>query len=78
MEREGQEVPGQRDLLTQWRSFKAEHSGAVRLGSLFKLARDAGWSKPMPDASTFFSPLTQIKHPDQVITDIRVPPRTRL
>ena len=70
----GKKYPGQRDLLTQWRSFKAEHSGAVRLGSLFKLARDAGWSKPMPDASTFFSPLTQIKHPDQVITDIRVPP----
>ena len=70
----GTKYPGQRELMVQWRSFRAEHANSVKLGSLFKLAIDAGWSKPLPDASTFFSPLTQIKHPDQVITDIRIPP----
>ena len=66
--------PGEREMLQQWASFKTSKPTSVKLGSLFKLARDAGWSKPMPDASTFFSPLTVIKHPDQVITDIRIPP----
>jgi len=66
--------PGPRDMATQWNSFRADKGNRVTLGSLFKLARDAGWSKPMPDASTFFSPLTVIKHPDQVIADIRIPP----
>jgi hypothetical protein len=61
-------------MATQWNSFRADKGNRVTLGSLFKLAHDAGWSKPLPDASTFFSPLTEIKHPDQVITDIRIPP----
>lgn len=48
---------GQRDLLTQWRSFKAGDNG-VTLGTLFKLATDAGWSRPAPDLANLFANVT--------------------
>lgn len=46
--------PGERGLLGQWRSFRSDKGTAVKLGSLFRLARAAGWTKPMPDVSTMF------------------------
>ncbi|WP_084610177.1 PriCT-2 domain-containing protein [Sedimenticola selenatireducens] len=47
---------GQRDLLTQWRSFKADNG--ITLGTLFKFAKDAGWSRPAPDPATLFAGVT--------------------
>lgn len=51
----GKKYPGEREITQQWRSFKAELGNAVKLGSLFKLARDAGWTRPQFDASGLFS-----------------------
>lgn len=66
--------PGPREMATQWASFRSDKTNAVKLGSLFHIAREHGWVKPMPDASSFFSPLMQIKAPETVIADIRIPP----
>lgn len=44
---------GQRDLVTQWRSFKPDNG--VTLGTLFKLAKDAGWTRPPPDPAALFA-----------------------
>lgn len=70
----GQKYPGPAALSTQWRSFRSEHANAVKLGSLFKLARDAGWSKPMVNAASLFSPLDKVMSPEDLITDLAVPP----
>lgn len=46
--------PGEAQMLSQWRSFKDDKATGVTLGTLFKLARDAGWEKPVPDVSGLF------------------------
>ncbi len=45
---------GPRDILACWRSFKADPSG-IRLGTLFKLAYNAGWVRPTVDVTGMFS-----------------------
>ncbi len=52
----GTKYPGERQIATQWHSFRADKATSVTLGSLFKLARDAGWERPQVDASGLFSP----------------------
>lgn len=37
--------PGDRELMTHWRSFNA---GSITIGTLFKMATDAGWRPPRP------------------------------
>ena len=46
--------PGERDMAAQWRSFREDKATSARLGSLFHIAREHGWTKPMPDLSGFF------------------------
>jgi hypothetical protein len=46
---------GQRDLLTQWRSFKADNGQGVTLGTLFRLASENGWTRPSVDPATLFA-----------------------
>ncbi len=46
---------GQRDLITQWRSFKADNGQGVTLGTLFKLAKDSGWTRPPVDPNALFA-----------------------
>lgn len=46
--------PGDRQMLTQWASFKTDKASAVTLGTLFHYARKAGWSRPTPDVSEMF------------------------
>ena len=50
----GTKYKGQRDTTYCWRSFHADKPGGITLGTLFKLARDAGWERPAPDVSELF------------------------
>ncbi len=49
---------GPRDILNCWRSFKPDPKG-IKLGTLFKLAADAGWQRPAPDVTGLFKPITE-------------------
>lgn len=65
--------PGDRAMLTQWNSFKPDKANTVKLGTLFRMAHQAGWTRPMPDVATLFGS-TGPKSPAQVTTDLRPPP----
>ena len=45
------------DMPIQWRSFKPTDAG-IKLGTLFHHATNAGWKRPMPDATHLFSTVT--------------------
>ena len=64
--------PGQSELFTQWKSFKSDKSSIVKLGTLFHLAKNAGWVRPLPDASNLFSSI-DIGTPDDLIADLTSP-----
>lgn len=64
--------PGERDILTQWSSFRPDKATSVKLGTLFHIARRHGWIRPAPDVSTLFSPTT-VATPKKIITDLRPP-----
>lgn len=72
-QRSESKYPGQREILQQWASFKTSKPSSVKLGSLFKLAREAGWSKPVPDIGTLFSAVEPLQDV-ATMSDIRVPP----
>ncbi len=58
--------PGPRVVEAQWRSFRSDKATVVRLGTLFALARRHGWTKPSPDASALFRPVSQLVTPTQL------------
>ena len=66
--------PGEREMAAQWRSFNTTKATMVKLGSLFHLARQAGWQRPQPDTSSLFSAVDTPKSPIQVTTDLRPAP----
>ena len=70
----GAKYPGEREILTQWGSFREDKNTRVQIGSLFHLARQNGWVKPMPDAAALFSPTEVITPPAQVSADLTTPP----
>lgn len=45
---------GEREIMTQWFSFKPDKATAVKLGTLFHIARQHGWQRPTPDVSELF------------------------
>jgi len=45
------------EMPSQWKSFKDTHPNPVTVGTLFKLAYNAGWTRPSPDVSGMFSPV---------------------
>lgn len=47
--------PGERVIFNHWNSFKPERATAVKLGSLFHIAKEHGWTRPEPDVSGLFS-----------------------
>lgn len=47
--------PGEREILAQWSSFKVNKQSSVKLGSLFHIAKQHGWNRPMPDVSGLFT-----------------------
>jgi hypothetical protein len=65
--------PGERELRTQWRSFRADKATKVRLGSLFRIAREAGWAGKMPDISKMFEKV-EATSPTLVTDNLKPPP----
>ena len=47
--------PGDREIAHQWLSFKTDKATAVKLGTLFHIARKSGWTRPLPDATQLFA-----------------------
>ena len=66
--------PGERDIAAQWFSFKNDKATAVKLGTLFHIAKQHGWVRPMPDISTMFSAVGAPADPKSVIVDLRPRP----
>jgi hypothetical protein len=67
--------PGEREILTQWISFKTDKVTAVKLGTLFHIAKSHGWTRPMPDASELFSKIDiPVMEPLSVMDGLRPKP----
>ena len=66
--------PGEREMATQWRSFREDKALTAKLGSLFHIARQHGWTKPMPDVSTMFPATTDTLTPGLMLTAFGLPP----
>ena len=67
--------PGEREILTQWMSFKPDKASAVKLGTLFHIAKQHGWQRPMPDASELFSKIEiPVMAPLDVLDGLRPKP----
>jgi hypothetical protein len=62
---------GQQDILACWQSFKADPNG-IKLGTLFKLAYEHGYQRPMPDVSTLFSAI-EVASPDHLVGNLVTP-----
>ena len=67
--------PGERGIATQWLSFKTDKATAVKLGTLFHIAKQHGWQRPTPDAHELFSKVdTPPMAPVDVLQGLRPPP----
>lgn len=67
--------PGDRGILTQWNSFKTDKASAVKLGTLFHIAKQHGWHRPLPDASELFSRIeVPVMEPIDVLDGLRPKP----
>jgi hypothetical protein len=67
--------PGERGIVTQWASFRNDKATAVKLGTLFHIAKQHGWTRPMPDAAALFSKVdTPPMAPVDVMQGLRPPP----
>lgn len=77
---QGTKYPGHRALLTQWHSFRPDKATAVKLGSLFHIAKQHGWTRPQPDVSELFSKTDKpVLHPIDMLDGLRPkPPEMRL
>lgn len=53
--------PGEREILSQWASFREDKATAVKLGTLFHIAKRHGWTRPLPDARELFSTIEHKK-----------------
>ena len=67
--------PGEREILTQWLSFKSDKSTSVKLGTLFHIAKQHGWTRPLPNAAELFSKVeVPVMAPLDVIDGLRPQP----
>ena len=67
--------PGDRGIMTQWNSFKTDKSSAVKLGTLFHIAKQHGWHRPLPDAAALFSKIEMpVMEPLDVLDGLRPKP----
>ena len=66
--------PGDREMDTQWASFKVDKATAVTLGTLFHIARRAGWTRPMPDAASLFGKVEVPTAPKTILAGLRPAP----
>jgi len=65
--------PGERTLIAQWNSFKTDKVNSVKLGTLFHIAKQHGWSRPMPDASELFKSIESPDAPLEVMSGLKPP-----
>lgn len=66
--------PGERAIIQQWLSFKIDKANAVKLGTLFHIARQHGWQRPAPDAASLFSKVdTPLMAPVDITESLRPP-----
>lgn len=68
--------PGDREIVTQWRSFRTDKGTSVTLGTLFHLARRGGWVRPVPDAVSLFSAIGEeaVINPIDLLDGLRPKP----
>ena len=66
--------PGEREILTQWASFTTTKTQVIRLGTLFNIARKAGWTRPTPDVASMFAAVESPTDPKSVLVDLRPRP----
>ena len=68
---------GEREIMQQWSSFKSDKPSVVRLGTLYHMAKEAGWQRPTPDVTQLFKAIedkTPLPEPSKVIKSLRPPP----
>lgn len=63
--------PGLKAINKQWQSFKTTKGSLVTLGTLFHLARQAGWERKVPDASTLFADKASVAAPQDLFSTFR-------
>ena len=66
--------PGEREMVKQWGSFRTNKKITITIATLFHLARQNGWVRPVPDASTLFADISAMVKPDDVIATMRPQP----
>ena len=67
--------PGEREIVNQWVSFKSDKASAVKLGTLFHIAKQHGWQRPIPDVADLFSKIeVPVMDPLDVIDGLRPKP----
>lgn len=67
--------PGEKDIITQWVSFKTDKATAVKLGTLFHIAKRHGWTRPEPDVTSLFAAVdAPAMKPVDVHHGLRPPP----
>lgn len=71
---QGAKYKGQRETIQQWRSFRSEKHQVVTLGTLFHLAKQSGWVRATPDASTLFSDVSKMVAPADIIDTMKAKP----
>jgi len=65
--------PGEREIFTQWQSFKTDKANSVKLGSLFHIAKQHGWTRPQIDASEYFKSVDPTR-PEELLQTLNFPP----
>jgi hypothetical protein len=67
--------PGEGNMLVQWNSFRSDKATAVKLGTLFHIAKQHGWQRPVPDAASLFSAVQSnpLISPVDITVSIRPP-----
>lgn len=63
---------GERDVMTQWRSFKNREDG-VKLGTFFQIAGNYGWKRPIPDVNELFGSVTPSEPGSLATTEHSIP-----
>jgi hypothetical protein len=68
--------PGEREILAQWNSFKPDKATGVKLGSLFKIAKEHGWTRPPIDVAGLFTAMGTAAPatPESMLNDMRPKP----
>ncbi len=69
-----EKYPGEHGILIQWNSFKNDSDG-IKLGTLFHIAKQYGWKRPVPSAAEMFKSTEQNPTaPIEVVAGLRPPP----